>query len=1286
MTVLKRTLTLLATALAVAALGAASTPAAGATGTWQTKAPMSPRYDAMAGVIAGKLYVVGGVPPPGASTTLLEEYDPATDTWTARAPMPTSRATGGAAVIDGKLYVVGGWLGSDSNTPTNVLEVYDPATNTWAAKAPMPTLRGSMATAALGGKLYVTGGRGPCCSGQYPALEIYDPATNTWTTGAPLPTARESVAAAVLGGKLYVAGGFILVPGPAHVQTGIVEVYDPATNAWASTASMPTARGGAAAGAVGGRLHVVGGGNSSSVHEAYDPLTNTWTSQEPMPTGRARPVAGLLAGRLHVVGGSNAAGTLGTHEAFTPSAPAPTVVGTVGLGTSDARGIAVNSTTGRAYVAIGASWVNASYRVRVLDGTAVVADIPVNVGDFSTGPTFVAVNEVTNRSYVTHTGSNFADAINGSTNSRIGSFATGAYPEGIVTNPLTNRLYVANTNSGNVSVFNTSADANSQVATIGIPGAGAGITNLYVAIAPAASRLYVTAPGLGRIFAIDTTSNAVVGTFSVAGGLVHAVVDPASNKLFVTRSGVAEIFVLNASTGSTIASVSTSAPATGIAINPTLGHVYAATGPSLTVIDTGSNAVVATTALGAQSGNVGADTANGRVYVGIAGNQVVVLQDVPSPPPANTPPTISSIAGQQTLEDSALGPVGFTVGDAETPAGSLNVAVGSSNAALVPTASLVIGGAGASRTLSATPAADQFGTTMITVTVTDGGGLIASHSFTLTVLPVNDAPSFTKGADQTVLGDGRPRSFAAWATNLSPGPANEAGQTLAFLVTNSSAALFSTQPAVSADGTLTYVPALDASGTATVTVRLQDNGGTANGGVDTSAPQSFTITVFPDADGDGITNAADNCPTVANASQLDTDGDGAGNACDDDDDNDGIVDMIDRNQFSGADESLAFSSAFRHEAFLATATYGSIIRNGWTIAAGPTGAGSEVRLGVAGAGASKAVVPACGSASRVLLGVGQAAEVTCGTYANGGRLRVEAAAAPQPIIVETTQKFCFGFVFKMCFDYTVTTAIPQGEAATFGSPITADAGNTSDVVIEISDEAGALVGSLQLAPSQGVGLEEDGVHNLGPGPLTLTIGGVTRTVAPGMTASLDAEPPTVTVPPDITVEAAGPNGTVATFVATATDALDPRPVVSCSPASGSTFPLGTTTVSCTATDAAGNSSSGSFTVTVLDTTAPAVACVNGPNPSGRKEPNGTAGFRTITATDAVGVVTLRIVDSASSFVSSNLSSGWNLKLTQSPGNASEKDMAGVVSKHISTTGAPQLRAVDAAGNVTQVGC
>ncbi len=81
----------------------------------------------------------------------------------------------------------------------------------------------------------------------------------------------------------------------------------------------------------------------------------------------------------------------------------------------------------------------------------------------------------------------------------------------------------------------------------------------------------------------------------------------------------------------------------------------------------------------------------------------------------------------------------------------------------------------------------------------------------------------------------------------------EAGQTVHFLVENDNPSLFSVQPAVSPIGTLTYTPAANANGVAHVTVRAQDDGGTAYGGNDTSAAATFTITVRP----------VNDCPTLA---------------------------------------------------------------------------------------------------------------------------------------------------------------------------------------------------------------------------------------------------------------------------------------------------------------------------------------------------------------------------------------------------------------------------------------
>src|SRR5262249_35373324 len=98
-----------------------------------------------------------------------------------------------------------------------------------------------------------------------------------------------------------------------------------------------------------------------------------------------------------------------------------------------------------------------------------------------------------------------------------------------------------------------------------------------------------------------------------------------------------------------------------------------------------------------------------------------------------------------------------------------------------------------------------------------------------------------KGPDVTVLEDSGPQTFAGWASGISAGPEDEADQSVRFMVRNDNRGLFLVQPMVAPDGTLTFTPAANPNGTATVTIQLSDTGGTAFGGVDLSATASFTI-------------------------------------------------------------------------------------------------------------------------------------------------------------------------------------------------------------------------------------------------------------------------------------------------------------------------------------------------------------------------------------------------------------------------------------------------------------
>ncbi len=125
-------------------------------------------------------------------------------------------------------------------------------------------------------------------------------------------------------------------------------------------------------------------------------------------------------------------------------------------------------------------------------------------------------------------------------------------------------------------------------------------------------------------------------------------------------------------------------------------------------------------------------------------------------------------------------------------------------------------------------------------------------------------------------------SGAAWASSISAGPVTEAAQSLNFIVSNDNPTLFSTQPSIAADGTLTFTPAPNASGTAIVTVALHDNGGVGLSGADTSATQTFRISVTavndaPVAANDSYVAAAGSKLTVAASGVLanDTDAEGA---------------------------------------------------------------------------------------------------------------------------------------------------------------------------------------------------------------------------------------------------------------------------------------------------------------------------------------------------------------------------------------------------------------------------
>lgn len=117
--------------------------------------------------------------------------------------------------------------------------------------------------------------------------------------------------------------------------------------------------------------------------------------------------------------------------------------------------------------------------------------------------------------------------------------------------------------------------------------------------------------------------------------------------------------------------------------------------------------------------------------------------------PVNDPPGLTSLGSRRISENTTTGPIGFTIGDAETPAASLALSGTSSNPTLVPQGNIMFGGSSSNRTVQVTPATGQLGTAMITVWVSDGA-LAGSRTFELTVAETNDAPVMAPLANATV--------------------------------------------------------------------------------------------------------------------------------------------------------------------------------------------------------------------------------------------------------------------------------------------------------------------------------------------------------------------------------------------------------------------------------------------------------------------------------------------------------------------------------------------------------
>lgn len=311
--------------------------------------------------------------------------------------------------------------------------------------------------------------------------------------------------------------------------------------------------------------------------------------------------------------------------------PTPTRVPTLIPGVPHPKGIAVNRGTNRVFVA--SRTANALYEINGASH-AVVRSVAVGKEPFG-----VAVNSLTNKVYVANYVSDSLSVVNGATGAVIKTINFGplnlGQPSFVAVNQTTNRVYVTLHRGGRVAVIDGATDT--LLTTVEAEAGTFGID-----LHPGLQRAYVSNRDTDRVIVIDTlTDTRLWGqTFTPEGTPYALAVDAGRNRLYVlyalhgSEPDRVAVYSLAASGASRIGTVMVGSGGleggTGIAVNPTTGHVFVVNSAAntVTVFDGPSQLVLATVAVGSNPGMVGVNPSTNWVYVGNrTDNTVQALQD-----------------------------------------------------------------------------------------------------------------------------------------------------------------------------------------------------------------------------------------------------------------------------------------------------------------------------------------------------------------------------------------------------------------------------------------------------------------------------------------------------------------------------------------------------------------------------------------------------------------------------------------------------------------------------------
>ncbi len=294
------------------------------TGSWLPAKSMNVAriYHSAVLLPSGKVLVAGGSDGVNALSSV-ELYDPVTDSWKFVRSMNSPRTSHSAVLLaDGTVLVAGGLASIDFGVPSlRSSEIYNPSTDVWQVAGSMTFDRQQSASVLvsrgrLAGKVLVAGGLpDQCCGLPMDTVEIFDPALNSWSTAGVMlrPRFFETSSRNLISlgnGKIFVVGGTD-ADEQGYNAVNEAETYNPLTRVWSEAIGKQSFAQDVASKLIDGRVLVAGGAIGRSLipsadAEIYDPVTQKWSKTTSLPTpAKYGHLVRLMRGRILSTGGQS---------------------------------------------------------------------------------------------------------------------------------------------------------------------------------------------------------------------------------------------------------------------------------------------------------------------------------------------------------------------------------------------------------------------------------------------------------------------------------------------------------------------------------------------------------------------------------------------------------------------------------------------------------------------------------------------------------------------------------------------------------------------------------------------------------------------------------------------------------------------------------------------------------------------------------------------------------------------------------------------------------------------